>query len=64
VAGSGKDHGAFVAVQHRDAQGICQKLREQKIKTDVRGEYLRICPDILTTRAELERAASALKSLL
>jgi kynureninase len=64
VEGSGKDHGAFVAVRHRDAEGICQKLLEQKIKADVRGEYLRICPDILTTRAELERAASALKSLL
>ena len=64
VEGSGNDHGAFVTLKHRDAQHICQKLVAQKIKTDVRGEYLRICPDILNTRAELERAASALKSLL
>ena len=64
VEGSGNDHGAFVTLKHRDAQDISQKLLAQRIKTDVRGEYLRICPDILNTRAELERAASALKSLL
>jgi kynureninase len=64
VEGSGKDHGAFVTLKHSDAQGISQKLLLQKIKTDVRGEYLRICPDVLNTQAELEKAAAVLTSLL
>jgi tryptophan 2,3-dioxygenase len=35
-------------------------LQKQGIKTDARGEYLRLCADLLNSRAELERAASAL----
>jgi hypothetical protein len=27
--------------------------------TDARGRYLRLCPDVLTTEAELARAAKA-----
>jgi kynureninase len=64
VHGAGKNHGAFLTIQRPDAQGISSKLEEQGIKTDARGEYLRLCPDILNPRAELERAAATLGSLL
>jgi kynureninase len=58
LAGGGNDHGAFVTLKHPGAEVIASKLRERKVKTDARGDYLRICPDILNTRAELEAAAS------
>jgi hypothetical protein len=36
---------------------------QKGIKTDARGETLRLCPDYLNSRAELERAAAALAAL-
>jgi len=62
--GAGEDHGAFLTVRHSAAAGISGELRKRKIKTDARGEYLRLCPDILTSNEELERAAATLGSLL
>src|SRR6185503_7208641 len=64
VDGAGKEHGAFVTIRHRDAARLAAGLERQKIKTDVRGEYLRLCPDILNSREELERAAATLRALL
>jgi kynureninase len=55
--GAGTDHGAFVTLKHPGAEVIASKLRERKVKADARGDYLRLCPDILNTRAELEAAA-------
>lgn len=62
--GIGKEHGAFVTVRHADAAGIARQLAERGIKVDARGEYLRLCPDILNPRAELEQAARVLAELL
>jgi kynureninase len=60
VEGAGEDFGAFVTVRHRRARALVAALEQQDIKADARGEYLRLCPDILNPRAELERAAGAL----
>jgi kynureninase len=57
LEGAQGEHGAFVTLKHPGAQVIASKLRERRVKTDARGDYLRICPDILNTRAELEKAA-------
>lgn len=62
--GVGADHGAFVTARHPQAAKLAAELNAQGIKTDARGEYLRICPDILNSREELERAAQALTALL
>ena len=64
ASGAGKDHGAFITVRHPQAAQIVKQLEEEKVKVDARGEYLRLCPDILTSRAELERAAAILRPLL
>jgi kynureninase len=64
AAGIGSDYGAFVTVRPADAARIARELEQRNIKVDARGEYLRICPDILNSRAELEEAARALKELL
>jgi kynureninase len=60
-----EDHGgAFVVLRHEDARGLGETLRQRGIKTDARGAYLRLCPDFLNSREELERAAVALGGLL
>lgn len=64
VQGEGDDHGAFVTLQHADAQGVAAELEKQGVKTDARGEYLRICPDYLNSRDELERAARQISRCL
>ena len=43
---------------------IASELEKQGVKVDARGEYLRLCPDILSPRRELESAAATLKGLL
>jgi kynureninase len=64
VEGAGDDHGAFFTIRNEDAERLSAGLEKQGIKTDARGEYLRLCPDYLNSRAELERAAASLESLL
>jgi kynureninase len=60
-----QDHGgAFVVLKHENAKALASRLEGQSIKTDARGEYLRLCPDFLNSREELERAARALGGLL
>jgi kynureninase len=64
VQGAGDDYGAFVTLKHPLAKEFSMQLERQGVKTDARGEYLRICPDILNPAAELERAAATLGALL
>lgn len=64
ATGADKHFGAFVTLKHGNAAALGAALEKQGVKGDVRGEYLRLCPDILNTRAELERAASTLRDLL
>lgn len=56
VAGVGDAYGAFLTVAHPESGRIAKQLHERGVKVDARGEYLRICPDILNSDAELERA--------
>jgi kynureninase len=64
VSGDGADHGAFVTLRSENATGLAKELEKSGIKTDARGQYLRLCPDFLNSRAELERTAATLGSLL
>ncbi len=64
AAGGGTaDRGAFVVVRHRAARGWAEALEARGIVTDARGEWLRLCPDVLTTDAELRAAADALAEI-
>ncbi|HVN34309.1 MAG TPA: aminotransferase class V-fold PLP-dependent enzyme [Casimicrobiaceae bacterium] len=58
--GGTEDHGAFVVVRDARAREWAAALRTRGIVTDARGEWLRFCPDVLTTDAELQAAAAAL----
>src|SRR5918999_5445021 len=43
-----QDHGgAFVTVRHPSAKTLAAELETKGVKTDARGEYLRLCPDYL-----------------
>jgi kynureninase len=60
AAGGTDAHGAFVVVRDPGAHDWSEALMKHAIVTDARGEWLRLCPDVLTTDAELVRAASRL----
>jgi kynureninase len=61
--GGGDDRGAFVIVVHDRAEAWARQLLDAGVVTDARGRHLRLCPDVLTTDAELDRAADALASV-
>ena len=61
--GGREDRGAFVVVRHREARAWADALSARGIATDARGEWLRLCPDILTTDDELGRAAEELRRI-
>ena len=61
--GGTEDRGAFVVVRRRDARALADALAARAIATDARGEWLRLCPDVLTTDDELLRAADELARL-
>jgi kynureninase len=58
--GGAEDRGAFVVVRADDAIAMADALDARGIHTDARGSYLRLCPDALTTDAELVTAARVL----
>src|SRR5512145_709289 len=63
VEGAGTDHGAFVTLFHHNATSLAEALEHHGVKCDARGGYLRICPDYLNSRAELERAARVVSAM-
>jgi kynureninase len=62
--GGGKDHGAFITVRHPKAESLAKQLETRSVKVDARGEYLRVCPDILNSAGELDRAAQEIRRAL
>lgn len=64
AGGVGEDHGAFLTVTRSNAAKIAKDLETKGVKVDARGEYLRICPDILNSDAELERAAQQIAATI
>ena len=63
IEGSGPDYGAFLTWKHPNAASVAERLLKRGIKTDARGEYLRLCADLLNTDADLERAARELAAI-
>lgn len=60
AVGGTVDRGAFAVVRDTRARAWAAALRDAGVIVDARGEWLRLCPDVLTTAAELERAALTL----
>lgn len=63
-AGAGEAHGAFLTVRHPEAAPISAELARRGVKTDTRGETLRLCPDILNPDEELQAAARVVGQVL
>ena len=58
------DWGSFALVPHAAATELSRRLKEFKVVTDARGDFVRFGPDLLTTHDEIEQAASTLQKLL
>jgi kynureninase len=58
--GGDLEHGAFLTVKTPDADVVVTKLKEIGVVIDARDGLLRICPDCLTTRHDIERAGMAI----
>jgi len=61
ASGGTDDRGAFVIVDDERAEQWSDALAEEGIATDARGRFLRLCPDVLTTDAELAVAADGIE---
>jgi len=55
--GVGEDFGAFLTVRDERAPALVERLRRLGVIADARGDALRLCPDLLNSGEELERAA-------
>ena len=51
------ERGAFLLVPSPDANTIISRLKAASVNADTRLGFVRICPDVLTTREEMTRAA-------
>lgn len=60
IFGGDARHGAFLAIQLKDAMEISAEMEREGIVCDARGEWLRLCPDCLTRDEELRHAAEVL----
>lgn len=57
--GGTEDRGAFLIVDDDRAEAWADALEQRGVVTDARGSYLRLCPDVLSTEAEIGAAAEA-----
>lgn len=64
AVGARMDRGAFVTVRHARADEVARALKAEGVNADARGGYLRLCPDLLNTEAELKVAAERLTKVL
>ena len=67
--GGSEDRGAFVVVSFEDhandaATRCARSLGSRGVICDARGPWLRLCPDVLTGAAEIERAAETLAEVV
>jgi kynureninase len=63
AAGGTEDRGAFVVILDSHAVELAVVLQERGVHVDARGPYLRLCPDVLTTDAELTAAAQIIAAV-
>ena len=62
--GGTEDRGAFVVVRNPRAGALADAASARGVVCDARGEWLRLCPDVLSTGAELAAAAGCLAEVM
>ncbi len=55
--------GAFTLLPHPAAIDVCKEVRSKGLVADARKDGIRLCPDLLTNKSDLEYAAGILGSL-
>ncbi len=60
ASGGDAGHGAFLTVKVRMPEAVIGAMAARGVVADARGPLVRLCPDLLTTTPELERAAEAM----
>jgi kynureninase len=63
ATGGGQDYGAFLTIHQPGARQFVARLAERKVDADARGDTVRVCPDCLTTDAEMQQAARVIGEL-
>lgn len=61
--GGTPERGAFTVIRDPHAVELAIALQERGVHADARGSYLRLCPDALTTGAELSTAAAIIAAV-
>jgi kynureninase len=56
--------GAFLLLPRADAHAACDALKQAGVNVDARLGHLRLCPDVVTTREEMERAGGIIARVL
>ncbi|HTW45550.1 MAG TPA: aminotransferase class V-fold PLP-dependent enzyme [Acidobacteriaceae bacterium] len=64
VTGGDPRHGAFLAVRIKNPREVVNRLADEGMDCDARGEWLRLCPDCLTSDAEMRRTAQAIGDMV
>ena len=60
--GADEQHGGFLTVEHPKATALAASLEQHGVTADARHRWLRLCPDYLTTDAQIREAAAVLAS--
>lgn len=60
ATGATEERGAFLILVDERAEAWADGLEQRGVVADARGRFLRLCPDLLTTEAEIAVAAGAL----
>ncbi|HTN28016.1 MAG TPA: aminotransferase class V-fold PLP-dependent enzyme [Burkholderiales bacterium] len=64
VEGAGPQFGAFLSLAHPEATRLSAELMRRGVKTDARGDRLRLCADLLNTDDELAATSQAVAAVL
>ncbi|MGQ0658044.1 MAG: aminotransferase class V-fold PLP-dependent enzyme [Chromatiales bacterium] len=64
VRGDAANRGSFVAIPHQSAGTVAERLKAGGVILDAREGYLRLCPDVLNTSAELALAAEMMLGII
>lgn len=62
--GGGPDYGAFLTIHQPNARQFVARLAERGVDADARGDTVRVCPDCLTTDAEMRQAARVIGDVI
>lgn len=62
--GASAHYGAFLSIPHAEPMQLAERLRALGVNGDARSAGLRLCPDLLSSEAQLVEAAERLASLL